>query len=324
MTEEIKIAAGREFLDTLLKAPRPAAEKILAFYDSRANLICRDGKCLFIPLDDHLCHRGDGLFESFAWRDCRIFAFREHLERLRKGAAFLRLEPPVSWSRMETLIKAVARAADRTHGDLRLFLGRGGGGFGVSPYECPLTSLYIVALETALPQEKLYREGLRAFTSAVPPKQDYLAGIKNTSYLPNVLMAAEAVERDSDIAISFDSAGNLCEAAIANVAIVDEGGSFRTPALNGILPGTTLLGALDLLKGKMPIVEGPVTREDVGKAREILLFTSATLCVPVTSFDGVPVGPADRAGQPGPVAMWLKDALLKRMISTGVCISDSC
>ena len=57
-----------DFLARLLAAERPGAETILAFYDSTADAICRDGRCCFIPLSDHLCHRGDALFESVSVR----------------------------------------------------------------------------------------------------------------------------------------------------------------------------------------------------------------------------------------------------------------
>lgn len=308
---------GETFAQRLLQADRPGAEKILAFYDSRVDAICRDGRLLYIPLDDHLCHRGDGLFESFNFRDNKIFAFNDHLARLKRGADVLGLKPPHSWERLESLVLETARASGKSHGDLRLFLGRGAGGFGVSPAECPVASLYIAALETSLPSQELYEAGLCAFSSSVPPKQGFLARIKTVSYVPNVLMSAEAVAKNCPVAVSFDSEGNLAESAIANIAIVDNDGVFRYPVLDSILPGTTLLAAIRLAAGRMPALEGPVSKREVQAAREILLFTSSTLCVPITVYDQIPVGMGDQAGSPGPVAAWLKDALLDYMLAHG-------
>ena len=73
-----------DFLARLLAAERPGAETILAFYDSTADAICRDGRCCFIPLSDHLCHRGDALFESVSVRGGIVYALDGHMERLRK------------------------------------------------------------------------------------------------------------------------------------------------------------------------------------------------------------------------------------------------
>ena len=176
------------YLQALLSAPRPGADKFLAFYDHRVGCIGTDPRLLLLPLDDHICHRGDGLFESICYRERKIFVLDEHLARMRDGAQALDITPPCSWEEMRARILDVARASGRAHGDLRVFLSRGPGGFGVSPQECPQAGLYIVALASRLPSEELYRKGLTAFSSAIPPKQEYLARIKNTNYLPNVFM----------------------------------------------------------------------------------------------------------------------------------------
>lgn len=309
----MKTASGKEYLDALLAAPRPGARNVLAFYDSRVGMICNDPRYLLLPLDDHICHRGDGIFESACYRERKIFALDAHLGRMAEGAALLGLEPPCPFEQMGELACAVAKAGQLDHGDLRLFLSRGPGGFGISPDECPVPSLYIVALHTKIPAPKLYENGLSAFSSCVPPKQDYLARIKNTNYLPNVMMAREAHQRKMDVAVTFDSDGNMGEAAIANIGIVDSNGVLRSPGLERILPGTTLLAALDLAQEKMPVRQGPIHRSEIVNAREMLLFTSATLCVPITYFDGIPVS----EGKPGPVARWLREALLAHMLATG-------
>lgn len=305
------------YLKALLSAPRPGADRVLAFYDHRVGCIGTDPRLLLLPLDDHICHRGDGLFESICCRERRVFALDAHLARMREGAAALSLTPPCPWEEIRQRILDVARAGGRDHCDLRVFLSRGPGGFGVSPAECPVAGLYIVALASRLPTEDYYRKGLSAFTSAIPPKQEYLARIKNTNYLPNVFMAAEARRKGMDVAVTFEEDGHMGEAAIANIGMVDAAGRLRSPEIRRILPGTTLLAALRLAAERMPVVEGPIHRDEIADARELLLFTSATLCVAVTSFDGVPVGAGEDRGRPGPVALWLRDALLAHMLATG-------
>lgn len=302
-----------QFLEALLRARRPGAEKILAFYDSRVGAICRDPRLLLVPLDDHMCHRGDAVFESIAYRERKLFALDAHIARLARSAARMALNPPVPFSEIKETVVAVARAGERDHGDIRVLLSRGPGGFGVSPSECPQAGLYIVALATELPNPEIYSRGLTAFESAIPPKQDYLATIKTTNYLPNVLMAMEAAHRNMDVAITFDSNGHIAEAAIANIAIVDHTGCLRSPQRESILAGTTLLAALQLAPEKMPVREGIIHRDEIHHAKEMLLFTSGSLCVPIVSFDGVDIG----NGRPGPIAAWLKDALLDFLLRTG-------
>lgn len=305
------------YLAALLAAPRPGAEKILAFYDARVGHICTDARLLFLPLDDHICHRGDGLFESICWRDRRIFGLDEHLARLRDGANALSLTPPCPWEDVAARIIDTVRAAERDHGDVRVFLSRGPGGFGVAPSECPVPGLYIVALKSDPPSEAFYQKGLTAFASAVPPKQDYLARIKSTNYLPNVFMAAEAHQKGMDIAITFDEHGVMGEAAVANVAIIDKDGRLLCPELTRILAGTTLLAAMAAAADFMPVLHGQIRREDIAAAREMLLFGSAPLCVAITHFDNEPVGHGERRGRPGPVAFLLRDELAARLPAEG-------
>lgn len=314
----MKAVDARTYLQAMLAAPRPGSEKYLAFYDHRVGHITTDPRLLLVPLDDHLCHRGDGLFESICFRERKIFALDEHLARMRDGAKALSLTPPCSWEDLRERIMDVARASSREHGDLRVFLGRGPGGFGVSPAQCPQAGLYIVALQSSLPTQAFYQQGLTAFASAIPPKQEYLARIKNTNYLPNVFMAAEALRKGMDVAVTFDEHGVMGEAAIANVGIVDKDGRLLCPEFDRILPGTTLLAAMRVAAGRMPALCGPIRRADIETAREMLLFTSSTLCVGITHFDGEPVGQGEHKGRPGPTALWLKDALLASMLAEGV------
>ena len=311
---------AQTYLKALLSAPRPGSEQGLAFYDHRVGHICTDAHLLLLPLDDHICHRGDGLFESINYRQRTIFGLDAHLARLVDGAAALAITPPCSWDNVRQRIIDVARASGADNGDLRVFLSRGPGGFGISPAECPQAGLYIVALKKALPTAAFYEKGLTAFASAIPPKQEYLARIKNTNYLPNVCMAMEARQKGMDVAVTFDENDIMGEAAVANVGLVDDQGRLLCPEIKRILPGTTLLAAMEVAAERMPVVQMPIPKAAIATAREMLLFTSSTLCVGITHFDGKPVGQGDQAGKPGPVALWLKDVLLDYMLKKGAHI----
>ena len=309
-----------DYLQSLLALPRPGTDALLGFYDHRIGAMCRDPRLLLIPLDDHICHRGDGLFESICFRQGRIFGLEAHLQRMRQGAETLELSPPCSWDELRDIICGLCRAVRVSDGDLRVFLSRGPGGFGVQPSECPQAGLYVVALRPKAHNQALYARGVRAFTSSIPPKQSYLARIKNTNYLPNVFMAQEAEKKGLDVAVSFGEDGVMGEAAVANIAIVDSLGRFVCPTFTNILPGTTLLAAMQLAKQKMPVVQQDIRHEDLDQAREVLLLTSSMLCVPVTSFDLKPVGQGEYAGRPGPCAKWLKDRLFEELYTQGTAL----
>ena len=120
-----------------------------------------------------------------------------------------------------------------------------------------------------------------------------------------------------DVAVTFDEDGHLGEAAIANVGIVDAEGRLCCPEGRRILPGTSMLAARKIAPQRLPVVERPIRREEIFTAREMLLFASASLCVGISHFEGRPIGQGPDAGRPGPVARWLRDALLEHMLATG-------
>ena len=74
--------------------PRAGAKNVTAFYEHRMGAICRDPHMLLVPLDDHLVHRGDGIFESLTFMQGRIAQLDAHLARMRHSAERLALIPP--------------------------------------------------------------------------------------------------------------------------------------------------------------------------------------------------------------------------------------
>lgn len=310
----MEILDSSAYLERLLAAPRPGAAGLLAFYEHRVGAITTDPRFVLAPLDDHLCHRGDGVFETIAYRQRRMFQLDAHLERMRNSAAGLKITPPCPWEDIRESVLAVARAGEENDGGIRMLLGRGPGGFGISPKECPFASLYITALRSSPPPEEWYAKGLTAFRSAIPAKQEYLARIKNANYLPNVLMSEEARERHMDVALTFDAAGCLAEAAIANVGILDKDGVLVCPEFTHSLPGTTVLAAMEVAQAAgMPTAFRSVRAEDLSAAREMLFFSSAPLCASITHYEGMPIGD----GKPGPVARMLRQGLLDKLLAEG-------
>ena len=98
---------------------------------------------------------------------------------------------------------------------------------------------------------------------------------------------------------------------------MDAEGRLCCPEGRRILPGTSMLAARKIAPQRLPVVERPIRREEIFTAREMLLFTSASLCVGISHFEGRPIGQGPDAGRPGPVARWLRDALLEHMLATG-------
>lgn len=309
----IPVLDTQAWIDRFLKVEHPGAAAVLAFYEHRIGAICRDARLMSAPLDDHLVHRGDGVFETIRFTERKVIHLDAHLKRLAASAAGLELPLPCPPDEIRRIIMDVARAGDAPEGNLRVLVGRGPGGFGISPAECPESTLYVVAYKVKPRTEAWYARGLTAFRSEVPVKPARLARLKTTNYLSGVLMTLEARQRGMDVALSFDAENCLTEAAIANVAVVDAGGTFVLPEFRNALVGTTAMKAAELARDFMPVAIRRVPEAELATVREMLILGTAHECVGVTHFEGRPIGD----GRPGPVAVRLRGLLRQALLAEG-------
>ena len=298
----------------LLAIPRPGEENILAYYEHRLGAISREPRLMLMPLDDHLAHRGDGVFETIKYSGGRLYRLDRHLERMRRSAGAIFLAPPCSWEDIRALILEVAAAGKERDGMMRVLLGRGPGGFGINPAECPLASLYIVAYRFTPRPESWYTNGLKGARTTVPAKQGYLARIKNANYLPNVLMIRECSEQGKDVPFCFDTEGFLAESAVAGICLVNKQGVLEVPALANALPSTTVQRALELIEGKVPHTSRPIREEDIFEAAEVLMLGTGPDCVAVVEYENRTIGD----GREGKVTALLRELIRADILTSGV------
>ncbi len=96
-------------------------ENVTAFYEHRIGAICHDPHMLLVPLNDHLVHRGDGIFESLTFLDGRIVQLDAHLKRLQHSASVLNLMPPCPWNDIRAIALEVAVPAANPAEDSKYF-----------------------------------------------------------------------------------------------------------------------------------------------------------------------------------------------------------
>ena len=311
------VVDAKQYLEAMLAVERPGASQIHAFYEHRVGLICTDPHLMLMPWDDHLVHRGDGVFEAMKFVDGRLYQLDPHLERMKRSSSSIFLDPPCSWDEIRELVLEVCRAGGKKAGMLRIFLGRGPGGFGVYPSECPGTSLYIVAGDLHPPKSAVYEDGATAFKTSIPAKQSYLATIKSIDYLPNVLMKREAEEQGYDFPFCFDADGFLAEGATENVCIVTQEGSMVIPEFTNALAGTTLLRAVDLIKDEMPsVMFRSISEEQIYLAREVIIVGTTGDAISVVRYNGKPIHDV----RPGPVAKRIKELLVADLHENGIAL----
>lgn len=309
-----KVANRDEYLQAMLAADRPGQSKTYAFYEHRVGMICTDPTAMLMPWDDHLVHRGDGVFEAMKYVDGKLYQLEPHIERMKRSSASIFLDPPCSWEKVRELVLDVCKASGSDSGMLRIFLGRGPGGFGIYPSECPTASLYIVAGELHVHKAAYYEKGVTAFKTSIPAKQSYLATIKSIDYLPNVLMKREAEEKGYDFPFCFDDNGYLAEGATENVCIVNDEGRLVIPEFTNALAGTTLMRAVDLIKDEVSVSFRGIREEEVLLAREVIIVGTTGDAVSVVRYNGSPIHDV----RPGPVAQRIRELLQADLQENGV------
>jgi len=275
-----------------------------AMYSSWWNGITTEPNLMVVPVDDHMVHRGDGLFETFKCVDGAVYNLEAHLARLENGAKAIALQMPWSRGDIRRIIGEVLKAGGRRDALIRIFVSRGPGGHSANPYECPEPLLMVLAIRLPPPFMASHPDGARVGLSAVPNKEGMFAQVKSVNYLPNVLMKKQAVDAGVDFMLGFDKDGHMTELPTENFGIVTTERVLKVPRPDHILAGTTMGRVLALARDHLVpagvlagVEEADVPRAELETAAEMLVFGTSPHVTAVTEFAGRPVGD----GKPGPV-----------------------
>ena len=291
-------------------------KKLYAMYSSVTDCIVTDQSSMMVPVDDHMVHRGDGVFESFKCMDGGIYNLDAHLERLERSCALLGIALPVPLNEMADIVVQTVRAGGERNALVRLLISRGQGTMGVNPYACFAPEIYVVAYDPGQGGNARLPNGVSVAVSKVPVKPGLFATVKTCNYLPNVLMKKEAVDLGVDFTVSLDEHRNLAEGATENIGIVTLGKELFMPPPDRVLAGTTAKRALHFAKQLMAdrqltsAESRPISLGMARSAAEIHIYGTTPNITPVTMFDGKPVG----KGTSGPIAGALFNMLKEEMI----------
>ena len=290
---------------------KPYHQNYLAMYSSVLGGVVTDPFLMTVPVDDHMVHRGDGIFEAFKCVNGNIYNLRAHLERLERSARAVYLTLPASLEHITDLVIGTIRIAGVRDCLIRLFVSRGPGGFTTNPYECPSSQIYIVACNPIVYPKEQSTEGVLIKSSSIPIKKSYFATIKSCNYLPNVLMKKEAVDAGVQYTVSIDENGFLGEGSTENIGLVTPDRTLKFPRFARILKGTTVTRIAELAEslvanGKLEqVVFEDITLNEAYSCAEILLFGTTFDILPAVIFDGHAIG----SGRPGEIYQLLRELL---------------
>ena len=253
---------------------------------------------------------GDGIFETLRATGGHPTESAEHLARLHRSARGLDIELPAGVDERIAAGIAALLAADGLDGpdgdaSIRITVSRGAYRTrGVLPPDEDVPATVVIQAWPVAPMPATHLErGLHLVASKVRrDPQNPLATLKTTSRAEYVYARLEARRAGADDALFLTVDDHLSEGTSANIFLVRSmGGSeleLATPSLEcAILPGTTRSWLLDwgARVGLRPF-EGALGRADIANAREAFLSSSVAGILPVTRFEGAPIGD----GVPGP------------------------
>jgi 4-amino-4-deoxychorismate lyase len=282
-----------------------------AFYSSQMGGIVTDPALMVLPFDDHMVHRGHGIFDTAGLVNGKICDLEAHLDRFILSAerSKLRVSPPRAEMR-EIIIRTTA-AAGRRDGSIRYWLSSGPGSLELTPAAGSEPGFFVMVFAGLVYPDRWLTQGVKVMTTTYPIKAPIYAITKATNYLPNVLMQMEAKEAGFDNGVFIDSEGNVGESSNMNVAFVTRGGVLVHPKFDHILAGCTSIRLLELATAlrDQGLLKGIEVRDvpagEARTAREMLLLGSSVKVAPIVQWDDQVIGD----GTPGPVSKALLQLL---------------
>ncbi len=242
---------------------------------------------------------GDGVYEVTPAYGRQPFRLRQHLERLHRSLAEIRINNPLSMAQWTSLTEQLVAKNPWDNQGIYMQISRG-----VAPRDHVFPkdakpTVFMMCNQLMTPPDSFYEQGAECISA--PDTRWLRCQIKSTSLLGNVLARQLAADVGALECIMFRD-GFLTEASACNVMVVKDGTVLAPPQDNLILPGITYNVALELMRAnKVPLEERKVSEAEVRSADEVWLTSTTKELIPVVTLDGKPVGKGAGAGKPGAV-----------------------
>ena len=253
---------------------------------------------------------GDGIYEVVPVYALRLFRFDEHMARLERSLAKLRIPNPHSreeWlARCRTLVADYAEKAGAQDQVVYIQVTRG---VALRDHVMPTQITPTVFMMTNLMKPASPEQRQRGVACVTARDFRWERGdIKSISLLGNVLARQISADHGALETIMFRD-GHLTEAAASNVWIVHEGALLGPPKSEHVLEGIRYELVRELCEEiGVAFNLRPIAEAEVMAADEVMLSSATKEVLPVTTIDGQAVGHGAMRGKPGPVYARLHEA----------------
>src|ERR1700722_257793 len=249
-----------------------------------------------VPVNERGFLLGDGLFETMRVVGGKPFRFAQHLERMVRGADFLKIKQPFTPQELEKFASQLIEQNKMPDSILRVTLTRGAGERGYNfNGECKPT--IVMTLHVA-PSLENHVEWNLVTSSFRIPAADPLSSFKTTSKILHIMARAEAKEKGADEALLINTNGEVAETASGNLFWIYDDKICTVPTGRGVLPGITRAVVLEICQTLgLQVNKRVIKPEALRNSQGVFVTQSALGIIPVSSFDGEPIEPSPLVDQ---------------------------
>ena len=237
-----------------------------------------------IPVTDRGLLFADSVYEVIPAYAGVPFRAQQHLDRLQRSLAAVRLPDPMSREQWLQMIGALCQGCPSRDQSIYIQVTRGS--YPTRALRLPAqVEPNVIAFVSPIPERdpRIAREGLKAIT--IEDIRWHRCDIKSTNLLANILAQAQALEKQADDAI-FIRDGIAKEGTASNLFIVLDGLLLTPPNSDELLAGVTRDLVMELAADAgIAHAEASIAEADLYAAEEIWLSSSTREVAPVVRLN---------------------------------------
>ena len=256
--------------------------KDLAYYNGNIAPIDE----MMVPMNDRVCYFGDGVYEATMVNNHKIFALKEHLDRLYNSAGLIGIAIPHTKEELADILNNLVQKVDSPEQMLYWQVTRG-----TAPRNHIYPSKDVKAnLWVTIKPMKLKDPKKMLHVTDMEDTRFLHCNIKTLNLLVNCMAAQKAEEQGCDECV-FHRGEIVTEGAHSNISILKDGVFITHPTDHYILPGITRMHMIQICKEQgIPVDETPFTMKELMEADESFVSSATQLCRRVESLNGISIG----------------------------------
>lgn len=248
---------------------------------------------VMIDIEDRGYQFGDGIYEVMRVYNRNVFTLDEHLARLVRSAAELKIQLPYRVEEIKAMLLELVEQNHLEEGSIYVQITRG---TSTRNHSFPAQSVSPVLIAYPLPKKNPSQEQQKGIKMKLVEDMRWLrCDIKSLNLLYNVMAKQEALDHQCYEALLHRN-GTITEGSSTNFFAVKDGKLYTHPANNLILNGITRLEIKKLCEvNDMTMIEKELTINEIESFDEAFITSTTLEIVPVTQIDDTVIG----QGEPG-------------------------